>query len=360
MFTGLTPLKHAVRTNGIRASQQLPLLAERLREAGFQTAAFVSGYPLKSYVSGLDRGFQTYDDTLRFADRFEETYGGKLLLLLPFFQRGLYRNSSATTDRALEWLKKNGESQFFLFIHYYDPHFPYGHKEIHGRQTLHITAEPEDLPQQKRLYAQEVEAVDAQIGRLLEFLRQKGIYDRTFLLITSDHGESLGEHNYYYDHSEYLYEQLLRVPLIIRYPAQIQPATVVRNQAPLTDIFNTILSVAQLSENPDHLISLAKSPHGEDRRFVLSHSFGEASCDKHSLRTPQWKLIRCEDTARPDYQLYDLRKDPGELTNLFKTERELVRSFDQILIHAWQGATKSDQELSPEQKEALKGLGYFQ
>jgi len=270
----------------------------------------------------------------------------------------LSRDAGSTTDSALKWLTKNAESPFFLFLHYYDPHFPYGGnlKLINKHRTT-----PEDLPHQKKLYGIEVETVDAQIGRIVSFLKEKGIYDKSLLIFTSDHGENLGEHGHYYEHKS-VYDAVIRVPLIVRYPGKVEAGTVITQQVGLTDIFQTILAATkleskQVSDSAD-LVGLANG------RFDSIHSVMVTNCFriqvvKHSVRTNEWKLIRNDDLQRT-YELYHLSTDPKELVNVYNEKPEIGRQLEPFLIHQLGLQVHRNVEgLSPAQIENLKSLGYI-
>jgi arylsulfatase A-like enzyme len=367
MLTGQPPLVHGVRFNGQPLSNKVLTVTSVLRDAGFQTGGFISGYPLKVFESGLDRGFQVYDDHLVYTDLFSETYFGRLAEFLPFFPRGLLRLASEVTDKAVGWLNKRDGSPFFLFLHYYDPHYPYGSKEQlrHNKNILTITARPEDLERQTRLYASEIEKVDQQIARVIEVLKKKGFYDRTLLIVTADHGESLGEHHFYYTHAYHVYEQLLRVPLIIRCPVLVRPGSEVTQPVALFDIAKTILESVGLNQkmmvSGVNLISLAHQVPPNYNRSIVSHNF---ESHVHAIRSANWKLIRNENKAPVTFELYDLNQDPLESRNLLESERsiavELQRRLTAILQSPGSNAVDwTVKDLSAEQIEKLRSLGYF-
>ncbi len=355
MLTGLSPLTHGVHINGYSLPKGIPTVTTYLRKAGFRTGGFVSGNPLQDYCR-LDRGFQRYDDNFCWIDFFDGSYCGRFVADLPFLTRDLARDAPSATDSALKWLKKNVDSPFFLFLHYYDPHFPYGgHVKSHHTDT----AAPEDLPHQKKLYGIEVETVDAQIGRMITFLKEKGVYDNCLLIFTSDHGESLGEHGQFYGHTS-LYEPVIRVPLIVRYPGKIVPGTVITQQVALTDIFRTILEATKVESkqapNSIDLVGLANARFDSPHRVLVSNSYRKGV--KHSVRTNEWKLIRSEKNQKT-YELYHLSSDPSELINIYSREIGMARQLEPFLNRqlGLQLSREVD-DLSPAQIENLKALGY--
>jgi len=364
MLTGLSPLIHGVRRNGDFLPRRTWTVTRQLRDSGFRTGGFIAGYPLKSILSGLDQGFQRYDERLAFIDAFNETYYGRLAFVLPFFRRGLYRSAKEVTDPAMEWIDQSDGSPFFLFLHYYDPHFPYGAKDRVRdlRYPLKMTASKEDVDNQKRLYAGEVHAVDIQVERIIGLLRGKGIYDQTLLIITSDHGESLEKHDYFYGHGFYTYEQLVRVPMIVRCPLLVGPGIVVPQQVAVLDVYRTILDAVGLRPKPGSggvsLIELANQAPPGYNRVILSHNF---ISDVHAARTSQWKFIQNGGNKQKPFELYDLHTDPGETVNLYTTKRDIALSLEQFLAaQLASSAVSRTSHLTPEQIETLKSLGYVQ
>jgi len=356
MLTGLSPLTHGVHINGYDLPEGIPTVTTYLRKAGFQTGSFVSGNPLQVY-SGLDRGFQRYDDNFCWIDFFDGSYCGRFVADLPFLTKDLARDARLVTDSALKWLEKNVDSPFFLFLHYYDPHFPYGG---HVKSNYRDRATPEDLPHQKKLYGIEVETVDAQIGRIVAFLKEKGVYDKSLLIFTSDHGENLGEHGQFYGHTS-LYEDVIRVPMIVRYPGKIVPGTVITQQVALIDIFRTILEATKVESkqapNSIDLVGLANGRFDSPHQVLVSNSYRKGV--KHSVRTNEWKLIRYE-TNQKTYELYHLSSDPGELINVYHKEIGIARQLEPFLNRQLGlQVNREVDDLSPAQIENLKALGYI-
>ena len=366
IFTGKPPLVHGALTNGQRVPPRTRTLADELRDTGYRTAAFISGYPLKALNCGLDSGFQIYNDRLAFIDRFEEIYLGKASSLLPVFDLGVYRQAHEVTDPAIQWLSKNANHPFFLFLHYFDPHYPYGNKKQrrHATRPLRIYTPPSDVKRQRKLYAEEVESVDSHISRVVDVLKERGIYEETLLIVTADHGESLGEHNYYYDHASYVYEQLLHVPLLLRCPAKIKAGMTFKPQVALFDIYGTVLNAAGIqSKNQKDsvdLIGVINTPPKLSSRGILSHNEEYDIC---SLRTDMWKLIETKKNSRLRYELYDLYADREEVVNLLAQKKDvsdqLLAEMKQLLNAEMSGENWKAEKLTPEQEEALRSLGYL-
>jgi arylsulfatase A-like enzyme len=296
LFTGLLPPRHGVRGN---VDPPLPeantTLAEVLRAHGFRTGAFV-GSTVLDPDRGLQQGFERYD-------------GVDIIHLTG--ADGRQRRAGAVVDDALRWLDGVGGSPFFLWAHLYDAHRPYDPPEPYATVYGH---DP---------YVGEIAYADSQLGRLLEGLERRGDFARTLIVVAGDHGESLGERGER-DHGIFIYENVLRVPLIIRAPgvAPSRVGSVVR----LTDVMPTILELLRLpAASETDGVSLAGLTQGLVRQLDLE-AYAESLDPEHlgwsslrALRAGRYKLI---DTRRPE--LYDLWRDPFETTNIYARRPELA------------------------------------
>lgn len=228
MLTGLYPAGHGLHENGRYLSAAQPLLAERLHAAGYRTAAFVSSFALARRY-GLARGFELYDDEM--AEPHNE------------------RSSPATTDRALAFLAKPPAQPLFLWVHYYDPHFPYEPPEPFKSR---FSSKP---------YLGEVAAMDQQLGRLVAAFQQRFGRDAA-IIVVGDHGEGLGEHGEA-QHGNLLYQATMHVPLLIAGPGVA--AGVSDSPVSTRRIFHTILDWAGVDStnsllHDDPSVALAASP----------------------------------------------------------------------------------------------------
>jgi tetratricopeptide (TPR) repeat protein len=185
MLTGLYPAGHGVHENGRYFSDRVPMLAERLKENGYSTAAFVSAFAVARRF-GLARGFDVYDDDFG-RDREQ-------------------RPADETTDRALAWLAKTSSQPRFLWVHYYDPHYPY------------TPPEPFASRYARQPYFGEVAFIDQQLGRLLE------AFGAGAIIVAADHGEGLGDHGEQ-QHGNLLYQQTIQVPLLVSGPGVMPGST---------------------------------------------------------------------------------------------------------------------------------------
>jgi arylsulfatase A-like enzyme len=328
MFTGRHPQEHGVRSNFDALPPSLPVLAERLREAGYETAAFVGNPALRS-GTGFARGFDRY-----------EIFDGK---------RG--EGVRAVHDAFRAWAGARDWEQgppVLVWIHYMDPHGPYtppaelerpfladelARSELRvprtpsssaGASTNKVLGAIPDYQQRDGedraavyvgRYDAEIRYMDAAFADALAFLEERGLYESSALLFTSDHGEALGEHDEWFEHGWFASEATLRVPLILKPPG---PATarVVAEQVSNLDLYPTLLALAGLPADPEATGANLLQPIGERGPLLIENS-DRYPVKFHGVRTPGWKyLVRESDGAE---ELYDLRADPRETRNLAAT-----------------------------------------
>lgn len=356
LFTSLHTLRHKVLSNGDRLEDGHVTLAERLEDEGYATGAFVSSYAV-NHQTGLDQGFELYDDDFFTAPRglgqlTLARWAVKLLFAagLPHLAPGLLeRDGERTVALAERWISARGERPWFAWVHLFEPHAPY---EAPGATVDHraLLTDPghvytdAEAAELRRLYALEVERVDALVGRLLESLAASGADARTLIIVTADHGEQLGEHGIQFHHHG-LYDESVRVPLIVRPPGGALRGRVVPQQVRLMDVAPTALKVISL--DPLELsegVELLRYATGEQTQSLVADLFGRKTADLSKgclfgLRSawaeapvaaapqdgsaapaaPAETGARVKYILDPDAQseaLYDLVKDPGELTNI--------------------------------------------
>ena len=369
-----------VRTHGSGDNCQfmydsVPTMAEILKNSGYITAAFVSGYPLKSDCCGIDRGFEVFNDQFSRLEPFRHLIISRVLDQLDVSKNDCSEQKAENANaKALYWLKKNYKKKFFLWIHYYDPHTPYvpprrfkdmyssDYKgRVHGNQddlqNWH-EANPEDVSEMVSLYKGEVSYTDNQIGVLLSELERLDLVKNTIIVFTSDHGEGLSEHGHYFDHRT-LYDHDIKVPLVLSGHNILPEGKLVKKQVQSIDIVPTILDLLDIpiSEGVEgsSLLNLIfrndsnwpEESYSERREYV-------------SLRTPSWKLILSENGAA---ELYDLEKDDQETQNVFNVKNDvtskLLKKLSEYERKENRNETRKKSKMTEETKEKLRSLGYI-
>jgi arylsulfatase A-like enzyme len=337
LMTGLYPFHQGVRANGtFRLEEAQVTLAEILAERGFRTGAVVSAHVLDSSY-GLDQGFETYlDDLTRGVQHAPQM----------FRERPAELANQAVTG----WLRENAGDRFFLWMHYFDPHAPY------------LPPEPFRSRYRDHPYDGEIAYVDAQIGALLDELSALGVREKTLVVVTADHGEAHGEHGEF-THSLLVHDATLRVPLIVHAPAALPRGRVIERQASLVDVVPTILELLGI-EAPHAL-------HGHSFLHPLPPDPRPTYVETLATMTLHgWAPlfgVRREDfnyVLAPRPEIYDLRRDPGELENLFGERPELARELRAALVElagedpALGAEIVPNVEVDAEAREALAALGY--
>jgi choline-sulfatase len=346
MFTGLFPPHHVVRDNADRAvASGYTTLAETLRDSGFRTGAFVSSVVLAS-DRGLAQGFERYVDVPPSDERRP---------------RRLQRRGDEVMTDAIRWVDEVRSAPFLLWTHLYDPHWPYDPPEPY--RSRHFDP-----------YVGEIAFADAQIGRLLDHLRERGLLEQTLVVVAGDHGESLGEHGEE-KHGIFVYDNVLRVPLIIRVPDALSSRSVaprrVGDIVRLVDLTPTVLDLLDLTalvrngERPIDGVSLVGRMRGTRQTSDLeayAESLYPARFGWSPLKTLQEGRFKLIDAPRPE--LYDLERDPFEERNIH-AERPTVA--DAMMRRLTQLANESEapdglapaDELSLDARERLHALGYI-
>jgi arylsulfatase A-like enzyme len=364
MITGLQPQEHAATRNGLRMKPGLDSLPKILAERGWRTAAVVGTWTLKDNLTLLGEHFDNYGERLR-----RRRWFGIL-------------NSEATaedvTNDALEWLndsdKKDSASPFFLWVHYIEPHAPY---RFHEKYAERLSINDDKLTRLDR-YDTEIAAVDDSIGRLLAGVQKMGHDDNLVVVFTADHGESLGEHDYW-GHGRYLYEPSLRIPLGISWRGRI-PAGRISSQATLLDLAPTLLELGGV-DVPEELPgqSWAGTARGGDalaeRTMCYQAHRGAVHGGTHDNERKRSKgllwvgMIEADrkeliQVNRQYLQTFDLGADPGELENLASTgsrpSDQLLACFAEISTGLGALDRLATQKLDDETVEQLKALGYLE
>jgi len=336
ILTGLYPPVHGVRDNvAFPLDPRHRTLATRLSAAGYRTAAFVGAYPVAA-AFGFKQGFETFTESFKESD-------------VP--GAGAQRPANEVVDDTLGWLAKAGDRPFFVWMHLYDPHAPYDPPEPYRTRFA------------GRPYDGEIAFADAQLGRVLDWLRSSGHEADTVVAALSDHGESLGEHGEV-THAVLLYEPTLRIPLIIAGPG-VPAGRIVSAPVATVDLAPTLLRMLGLEPGAEMTgRDLRPALRGEripPEPLYAESLFGRLNCRWATLRAwrvEDWKLVQGSRT-----ELFHLPDDPGETRDLSATEGPRVERMRAALQAAVAkmapgGDRARATAITPEREAMLKSLGY--
>jgi arylsulfatase A-like enzyme/Flp pilus assembly protein TadD len=338
IFTGTYPTLSGMHDfSGNKLNPNQLTLAAVLKQQGYVTGAVIGSAVLDSRF-GLNRGFDYYYDHFDF-NRLQESN-----------LEEMERPGNVVADLALDWLGKNYHNKFFLWMHLYDPHYPYRPPGPYSEQY-------KDRP-----YDGEIAFADAQVGRLIAFLKAKDLYRNTVIVLSGDHGESLGEHREK-THGFFIYNATLHVPVIIHLP-QDRSAKTVPDLVSLADLMPTILADLKV-DVPAQVQGRSLLPLmtlKNDSRSLYAETFlPRLHFNWSELRSVETENYQFIDAPKPE--LYDLSKDPDETLNLYPEKKAVadeLRARLNKLVHQY----SADQELAektgldPALMERLKSLGY--
>jgi choline-sulfatase len=308
LFTSTYPFANGIEDNGEVLPPHAVTLATVLKAHGYRTGAVVGGFAMDRRF-GLNQGFDEYDSTFDLHREKEPDSGD------------VKRLGADVVAAASQWLDPNSNPSFFLFLHLYDLHTPYNLPATYSARF-------------GTGYDAELRYVDEQVGVFCDYLRQHNLLDRSLVILTSDHGESLGDHGET-THGYFIYQSTLWVPLIVHWPAGSAsfPAKIAE-PASLMDLAPTILHFAGISPPPEFkgrsLMESLRSGASKTARDVYSESLyahNHFGCSPlRSLRSGRYKYIQA-----PKPELYDLATDPGETRNLYAQKRSLALAWQEKL-----------------------------
>ena len=387
ILTGLNPYNHGLRVFHGAAGNKLPpeiaTLPERLSKAGYQTGGFVSAYPLSPYY-GLNQGFDAYstgiEETLAGIDLTQPVRSLQENILLDKDRSRVQRRADATTSEALDWLEgRDPSAPWFTWIHFFDAHDislvpPAAWAEEHG--VLYAEAPHQrDLTGRESFYDLEIAWMDAQLGRLFQWLEESEQLDNTIVVLTADHGQGLsrGEKLHSWSRHRLIYQWSIHVPLIVAGPMVPSPASInaiVRT----TDIAPTLLELLDLApEEPMDGSSLTSLMGGAEEAPRIAYADALNTRDSFAPLSRLPELCRDDLIAATDgrhklihhlkephkSELYDLQLDPDEQDNLYTKKPELASRLHSFLLT--EGALSINEAAygreAPDQ-DALRGLGY--
>jgi arylsulfatase A-like enzyme len=365
-LSGFHPHELKIFNNSDNLPQEVRTCAEDLLDNGYRTIGVVSNFVLRK-GGGFDQGFELYDDKMIDTE----------------FIRGVpERTAERTTDTAVGLLRLNHEDRFFMWVHYQDPHGPYTPSGPFNTMFLDYRDGPRRLnfndtvtgkggiPAYQRLgdhndfnyyvaqYDGEIRFCDHHLKRLIDTLKALDLFDRVLIIITSDHGEGMGERDYYFAHGEYIYNNLIRVPLIVRYGRRLIGRR--SDYVQLIDIVPTILASAGLDQDA----SLRGTNLLED--IPESRPVFSEMPDRYALIEGGRKIIY--HVAEKEYLLFDLKTDPHETTNLIERAtgsqdvRRMASRLSQLVREDLLGSrvTHKAASLTDDEKEKMRALGYVQ
>lgn len=383
LFTGLFPVAHKTTQENWAMAGSLVTLAEALSEHGYQTYGIIENAMLAS-AGGYGQGFSKYHETWR----YKKDPGGENIALYLF-------------KRKLDKLEAG--KPFFIFVNLIEPHNPYdSSRQFYGRfvSDPSISLEGNMWPQYSlglrqfteaelrhlnEMYDAELLFVDYVVGRMVDELEARGHWDNTVFIVTSDHGENIGDHGFM-DHVFSLYESTTKVPLIIHYPELFPAGSEDYRTVQLTDIFPTVLTLAGIDKTkyPCQGHDLLANTIAEDRVVFCEYYYPKQAIEvfpkKHKDHPALGKYLRQLRSviagnmkfiwgSDGKHELYDLGKDPGERINLIGQEghSDLVQALAARLVDmvGTYHRESGDISITPQDavddttREALRGLGYL-
>jgi arylsulfatase A-like enzyme len=383
LLTSLYSVHHQVYCDDESMDPALVTLADVLRQQNFYCAAFTGGGFVSS-VYGFSKGFDSYSDDAG----------------------SVFRQDSAEHlfNLASEWLESHRDQSFFLFLHTYQPHNPYacpypyktmfldeGARWRHLDLTSYLGGKPgifRELPDAERsniigLYDGEIRYTDEKfVGPLIERLKEMGIYDQTMIVFTGDHGEEFYEHGGW-GHGHSLYDECLKVPLIIKFPGSLFRGQKISAFISLVDVFPTILEemgigLSELPIDGRSLFPLIEGKEKGDREFladIAPYILGSHIPQKIAMNTGREKLILNKKLTQEDLaffispppplhsvEVYDLGQDPIEQHNVADRRTGLANRIVERINRVYQKAKKRNTkklEIDEELRKQLKALGYI-
>jgi arylsulfatase A-like enzyme/Tfp pilus assembly protein PilF len=346
ILTGTFPQFHRVNDAGVPLAKGVPYAPDILGKMGYRTAAFVGAVILDpdGGAPGFARGFQTYDAGFRARLPGEDRY------------KTLERRGSEVVEHAAAWLNKKPAGPFFLWVHLYDPHAPYD------------PPEPFRSRYRSNPYDGEIASTDSAVGKLLDKLRAKKLFDDSLIVVVADHGEALGEHGER-GHGIFLYDPTIHVPLLMKMPRQRSAGRKVENRVSLVDVMPTLLQVAggavPKAVQGESLLPLIYSTPGKAKAESDRPAYAESDYPHNaygwsplrSLRSGNYLFIEA-----PRRELYYRSSDPSAEHDLFSNSKAVGETL-QTQLHKFRERTSNTslipkQTLSAQQQANLQALGY--
>jgi arylsulfatase A-like enzyme len=369
ILTGLNNYRHGVRViyaeSGYRLPDDAPILSSMLQDHAWQTGAFLSSFTVSSFY-GFDRGFDVFDEGLGIPAEESMKSRDDGFWNWPLKQN--QRRCDETTEHVISWLQQT-EEPFFAWVHYWDPHDT---EMLPPREILtrFVSAGQDASTQNRMAYQAEVYYMDSQIGRLIQHLKENGQYNNTIIAVVADHGQGLGDHDWWYH--RILYQEQIQLPLIMRVPGW-PDGEVISDLVRTIDIAPTVLDVLDI-DIPAALEGRSVSPlvHGKTDPPRIAYADAINMFDLNAMmvtRRPhdglvycatdgEWKLIHRPTLSGKD-ELYHLTTDPAELRNLIAAQTEQAERLKRVLDR-FDGYVEKPfgEALDPKVLKRLKSLGY--
>jgi choline-sulfatase len=331
ILTGLLPEKHRVRNNiGYRLDPAVPTIPKMLRGSGYQSGASISAFVLRSNT-GIASSFDFYDDGI--LSRANVPIGS------------LYRPGAETSAIATQWIQQRKETPFFYMLHLFEPHSPY---EPAAKFRQQYAAAP---------YDGEIATVDEIVGEFLESLKRDGVYDKAMIILLADHGEGLNDHGEQ-EHGIFLYREAIHVPLIVKLPNGARAGSTAEQPVGLADVLPTVAEVTGVSApaGVDGVSLLSQTPQSASRRIYSETLYPRIHLGWSELRSLADASFHFIQAPRPE--LYDVRRDPQEKTNVLSDERRVYASMRDELAK-FGSTVDMPTNIDPEEAKKLAALGYL-
>lgn len=377
LLTSLYPSVHGAQYGQSILPDSVATLAEVVKSAGYTTAGFVANPQVKA-IFNFNQGFDFYDDSivedkiyyniLRSRDLEKKIIRSLFKVKLNWTDNN---NAEMINRKVIPWLKHNKDANFFLYLHYIDPHEPYSPPGPFN--TKYSDSKMNENERNIALYDGEIAYTDKHIGEISQTLEELNISNKTLVILISDHGEEFYEHGGT-GHGQSLYEELIRVPIIMKYPSFLPADNIETDRVGIIDIMPTILEILDVSSD-NHmegvsLLSLINKNGPVDRNDYI---FGETYLGRFTGKAvsyKNWKYIYTESSELRDIsklgpeELYNLDIDPNELNNIINQKPEIVQTL-RTKLSFYNQYVKEKAVSSPEKanidektKEQLKALGY--
>lgn len=352
LLTGRYPRAMGVLKNGHVVANEEQLLSELLHHSGYETAAFVSSYPLRARF-GFSQGFSVFDENFT----MEESSLGSAN-----YKRGRNRIAQYTSRRFMQWIGSKADTPWFSWVHFVDPHSPYRAPEKFDATW------PKGTRGFTKKYDAEVHYADQWLGKIYDDALEHAGPGGLLMVVTADHGEGLGEHQWM-GHGVNLYEEAVRVPMLVVWKGHFEAGSRVAEPVSLIDVLPTVLEAVGL-EAPEGIDG--EGLFGDhlrlDREIVLQRRAYSSKQDKgidvrgDLMGLVQWPHKFLTKGGAPDQELYHLEVDEDESNNLAAFQQEKVQSLESDL-EGWREAvpepSRKQAPVSEKDKRALRALGYI-